>query len=105
MPKVASEAAHELGITTGSKSLAELIHEVHAKLASVYCILLSTVGSVYSLALNVMSYLARMFRGATTQLVPAAHRHTAKRPHRHVASLRVPEISHSVVGSVVRSVG
>eukprot|EP00964_Phaeocystis_antarctica_P030125 scaffold16978_cov71-Phaeocystis_antarctica.AAC.4 len=36
MPKVASEAAHDLGITTGSKSLAELIHEVHAKLASVY---------------------------------------------------------------------
>ena len=36
MPKVASEAAHYLGITTGSKSLAELIHEVHAKLASVY---------------------------------------------------------------------
>ena len=36
MPKVASEAAHELGITTGSKSLAELINEVHAKLASVY---------------------------------------------------------------------
>ena len=36
MPKVASEAAHDLGIATGSKSLAELIHEVHAKLASVY---------------------------------------------------------------------
>ena len=36
MPKVASEAAHDLGIATGSKSLAELINEVHAKLASVY---------------------------------------------------------------------
>ena len=36
MPKVASEAAYDLGIATGSKSLAELINEVHAKLASVY---------------------------------------------------------------------
>ena len=36
MPKVASEAARDLGITTGSKSTAELIHEVHAKLTSVY---------------------------------------------------------------------
>ena len=33
MPKVALEAAHDLGITTSNKSTAELINEVHAKLA------------------------------------------------------------------------
>lgn len=33
MPKVALEAAHDLGITTSNKSTAALINEVHAKLA------------------------------------------------------------------------